>query len=49
MTAVTAGLTLRWSSGSVEGYVNRINMLKRHMHGRERTPTCSASASLLAD
>jgi transposase len=32
--AVTAGLTLRWSSGSVEGYVNRTKMLKRQMHGR---------------
>ena len=27
--AVTAGLTLRWSSGSVEGHINRIKMLKR--------------------
>jgi hypothetical protein len=32
--ALTAGLTLRWSSGSVEGYVNRTKMLKRQMHGR---------------
>ena len=32
--AVTAGLTLRWSSGSVEGHVNRIKMLKRQMYGR---------------
>ena len=27
--AVTAGLTLPWSSGVVEGHVNRIKMLKR--------------------
>jgi len=32
--AVTAGLTLQWSSGSVEGHVNRIKMLKRQMYGR---------------
>ncbi|MFE1228060.1 transposase [Streptomyces sp. NPDC058745] len=32
--AVTAGLTLSWSSGAVEGHVNRIKMLKRQMFGR---------------
>ncbi|MEV4179790.1 ISL3 family transposase [Nonomuraea sp. NPDC049709] len=32
--AVTAGLTLPWSSGPVEGQVNRIKMLKRQMFGR---------------
>ncbi|HEX6518539.1 MAG TPA: ISL3 family transposase [Streptosporangiaceae bacterium] len=32
--AVTAGLTLPWSSGSVEGNVNRIKMIKRQMYGR---------------
>ncbi len=32
--AVTAGLTLPWSSGVVEGNVNRIKMLKRQMFGR---------------
>jgi transposase len=32
--AVTAGLTLPWSSGVVEGHVNRIKMLKRQMYGR---------------
>ncbi len=32
--AVTAGLTLPWSSGSVEGHINRIKMLKRQMYGR---------------
>ena len=32
--AVTAGLTLNWSSGAVEGHVNRIKMLKRQMYGR---------------
>ncbi|MCT9003738.1 transposase [Streptomyces rhizosphaerihabitans] len=32
--AVTAGLTLPFSSGAVEGQVNRIKMLKRQMSGR---------------
>lgn len=32
--AVTARLTLPWSSGTVEGHVNRIKMLKRQMCGR---------------
>ncbi|MFD9949921.1 ISL3 family transposase [Nonomuraea sp. NPDC059023] len=32
--AVTAGLTLPWNSGPVEGHVNRIKMLKRQMFGR---------------
>ena len=32
--AVVAGPTLRWSSGLVEGHVNRLKMLKRQMFGR---------------
>jgi transposase len=32
--AVTAGLTLPWNSGPVEGNVNRIKMIKRQMYGR---------------
>lgn len=32
--AVVAGLTLSWSSGPVEGHVNRIKMLMRQMYGR---------------
>ena len=32
--AVTAGLTLPYSSGPVEGTVNRIKMIKRQMYGR---------------
>ncbi len=35
--AVTAGLTMSWSSGTVEGHVNRIKMLKRQMFGRAKT------------
>ncbi|MFB7290575.1 transposase [Actinacidiphila glaucinigra] len=32
--AVIAGLTLFWSSGVVEGHVDRIRMIKRQMYGR---------------
>ncbi|MFC8670924.1 transposase [Streptomyces sp. NPDC057199] len=32
--AVTAGLTLPWSSGVAEGHVNRVKTLKRAMYGR---------------
>jgi transposase len=34
LSAVTAGLSLPFSSGPVEGNVNRIKMLKRQMFGR---------------
>ncbi|MFC9848542.1 ISL3 family transposase [Streptomyces sp. NPDC060223] len=34
LAAVTAGLTLPWSSGVVESHVNRIKMIKRQMYGR---------------
>ena len=34
LAAVTAGLTMTWSSGPVEGAVNRIKTLKRSMYGR---------------
>ncbi|MFI8243415.1 transposase [Streptomyces sp. NPDC085866] len=34
LDAVTAGLTLGWSSGVVEGHVNRAKTLKRAMYGR---------------
>jgi transposase len=36
--AVTAGLTLPWSSGIVEGNVNKIKMIKRQMYGRAGFP-----------
>ncbi|MFJ1569919.1 ISL3 family transposase [Streptomyces erythrochromogenes] len=32
--AVRAGLTLDWSSGSIEGAVNRIKKIKRQLYGR---------------
>ncbi|WP_406482578.1 hypothetical protein [Streptomyces sp. NBC_01615] len=31
---MTAGLTLRWSSGGTEGAVNRIKKIKRRLFGR---------------
>jgi transposase len=34
--AVKAGLTLPWSSGPVEGPINRLKTLKRQMFGRAR-------------
>ncbi|MFJ2235101.1 hypothetical protein [Streptomyces sp. NPDC087859] len=34
LNAATAGLTLPWSSGAVEGHANRIKMLKRQMFAR---------------
>ena len=34
--AVTAGLSLSWSSGAVEGAVTRIKFLKRQMFGRAK-------------
>ena len=34
LAAVTAGLTLPWNSGTVEGHVDRIKMLKRQMFSR---------------
>jgi transposase len=34
--AVTAGLTLDYSSGAVEGTVNRIKTIKRQMYGRAK-------------
>ena len=34
--AVTAGLTLPYSSGKVEGNVNRLKAIKRQMYGRAK-------------
>ncbi|MFG2503771.1 transposase [Streptomyces sp. NPDC048441] len=34
LDAVTAGLSLPWSSGIVEGHVNCIKTIKRAMYGR---------------
>jgi transposase len=46
--AVTAGLTVPYSSGAVEGHVNRIKMLKRQMYGRAN-PDLLRKRVLLAD
>ncbi|MBF6215703.1 transposase [Nocardia puris] len=35
--AVSAELTMPWSSGTVEGHVPRTKMLKRRMSGREKS------------
>jgi transposase len=34
LAAVQAGLTLSWSTGPVEGHINRLKTLKRQMYGR---------------
>ncbi|MDQ2874767.1 MAG: transposase, partial [Actinomycetota bacterium] len=47
--AVTAGLTLPWSSGTVEGHVNRIKMIKRQMYGRAKPDPRMRKRVLLAD
>lgn len=39
--AVRAALTTRVSNGQVEGYVNRLKMLKRQMYGRAGTELLS--------
>jgi hypothetical protein len=33
-TSCWAGLSMQWSSGLVEGHIERIRMLKRQMYGR---------------
>lgn len=49
LDAVTAGLTLKWSSGVVEGHVNRVKTLKRAMYGRPRSNSCGPASSLSHD
>jgi transposase len=46
--ALTNGLSLPWSSGVVDGHVNRIKMLKRKMYGRAN-PDLLRLRVLLAD
>ena len=46
--AVTAGLTTPYNSGTVEGHVNRIKMIKRQMYGRAK-PDLLRKRVLLAD
>jgi transposase len=48
LDAARAGLTLPYSSGKVEGHVNRIKMIKRQMYGRAN-PDLLRKHILLAD
>ncbi|MGI8335164.1 ISL3 family transposase [Actinomadura scrupuli] len=48
LDAANAGLTLPYSSGKVEGHVNRIKMIKRQMYGRAN-PDLLRKRILLAD
>ncbi len=34
LPAVRAGLTERWSNGPVEGFINKLKLVKRQMYGR---------------
>jgi len=36
LEAITAGLTLPWSTGPVEGHINRLKLVKRQMFGRAK-------------
>jgi transposase len=40
--AVLAGLTLPYSTGPVEGHVNRLKLIKRSMYGRAKLPLLRA-------
>jgi transposase len=46
--AVKAGVTLPWSTGPVEGHINRLKMLKRQMFGRARLDLLSRRFVLAA-
>jgi transposase len=46
--AVSAGLTLKWSNGPVEGQINRLKGLKRQMFGRAGLPLLRARVLPLA-
>jgi transposase len=46
--AVKAGVTLPWSTGPVEGHINRLKMLKRQMFGRARLDLLSRCFVLAA-
>lgn len=45
LDAVTTGLTLPWSSGVVEGHVNRVKILKRAMYGEPRSNSSGLESS----
>ncbi|GAA2064258.1 hypothetical protein GCM10009839_89640 [Catenulispora yoronensis] len=46
-SAIVAGVTLPWSSGVVEGSVNKIKMVKRQMYGRAGLPLLRKRVLLL--
>ncbi len=43
-----AGLRLPWSTGPVEGYINRLKMLKRSLFGRAKLDLLSRRFLLAA-
>ena len=45
LTAVEAALREKWSSGQVEGTINKLKLLKRQMYGRANLD-CSAGRML---
>ena|SRR5947209_19556675 len=47
--AVVAGLTVEWSTGPVEGQINRLKMLKRQMYGRAGVSLLRARVLPLAE
>jgi transposase len=47
LAAVRNGLTTKWSSGQVEGQINRLKTLKRAMYGRVRVEVLRARLLLL--
>jgi transposase len=47
--AVLAGLTLPWSTGPVEGHVNRLKLIKRSMYGRAKLPLLRARVLHVAE
>ncbi len=47
--AVQAGLTLPWSTGPVEGHVNRLKLIKRSMYGRAKLPLLRARVLHVAE
>jgi len=47
--AVQAGLTLPWSTGPVEGHVNRLKLIKRSMYGRAKLPLLRARVLQVAE
>jgi len=46
-SAIAAGVTLPWSSGMVEGSVNKVKMVKRQMYGRAGLPLLRKRVLLL--